>query len=66
MGLRQMGIANEIINMAFGFTIGAIALGIAVAFGIGGRDIAAKKLEELDKKWKEKKRVNKKTTIDLV
>ena len=54
MGLRQMGIANEIINMAFGFTLGAIAIGFAVAFGIGGRDMAAKKLEELDKKWKEK------------
>jgi hypothetical protein len=54
MGLRQMGIANEIINMAFGFTIGAIAIGFAIAFGIGGRDMAARKLDELDKKWKEK------------
>ncbi|WP_297433286.1 mechanosensitive ion channel, partial [uncultured Cetobacterium sp.] len=25
MGLRQMGIANEIINLAFGFTVGALA-----------------------------------------
>lgn len=53
MGLRQMGIANEIINMAFGFTIGAIAIALAIAFGIGGRDIAARKLDELDHKWKE-------------
>ena len=51
MGLRQMGIANEIINMAFGFTLGAIAiaLAIAIAFGFGGRDLAAKKLEEFDR-----------------
>ena len=55
MGLRQMGIANEIINMAFGFTLGAIAVALAIAFGIGGRDMAAKKLEEFDKCLKEEK-----------
>jgi len=54
MGLRQMGIANEIINMAFGFTIGAIAIALAIAFGIGGRDLAAKKLNELNNKLNEK------------
>jgi hypothetical protein len=41
-----MGLANEIINLAFGLILGAIAVAIAVAFGIGGRDIAARKLEE--------------------
>ena len=54
MGLRQMGIANEIINMAFGFTLGALAVALAIAFGMGGRDLAAKKLEEMDKCMKEK------------
>ncbi|KDR94355.1 Conserved TM helix [Peptoclostridium litorale DSM 5388] len=56
MGLRQMGIANEIINMAFGFTIGAIAIAGAIAFGIGGKDAAAKALSkfgENDEKAKE-------------
>jgi hypothetical protein len=56
MGLRQMGIANEIINMAFGFTLGAIAVALAIAFGFGGRDIAAKKLEEFEKCLKEEKK----------
>ncbi len=46
MGLRQMGIANEIINIAFGLLLGAIAVAAAISFGIGGRDLAAKKLEE--------------------
>ena len=43
MGLQQMGLAQEIVNLAFGITLGAIAIAGAIAFGIGGRD-AAKKL----------------------
>jgi hypothetical protein len=46
MGLRQMGLANEIINLAFGLLLGAVAVAVAVAFGLGGRDIAAKELEK--------------------
>ena len=46
MALRHMGLANEIINMAFGLILGAVAVAAAIAFGIGGRDIAAKKLNE--------------------
>ena len=44
MALLQMGLANEIINLAFGLLLGAIAVAIAIAFGIGGRDIAAQQL----------------------
>lgn len=46
MGLRQMGIANEIINLAFGFTVGALAVAFAIAFGIGGKDLAKEKLQK--------------------
>lgn len=46
MALRHMGIANEIINLAFGLLLGAIAVAAAIAFGYGGRDLAAKKLAE--------------------
>lgn len=42
MGLRAMGLADNIVNMAFGFTLGAVAVAIALAFGLGGRDAAAK------------------------
>jgi hypothetical protein len=45
MGLRQMGLANEIINLAFGLLMGAIAVAVALAFGLGGREIAARKME---------------------
>jgi hypothetical protein len=46
MALRQMGLANEIINLAFGLLLGAVAVAAALAFGLGGRDIAARQLEK--------------------
>jgi hypothetical protein len=45
VGLRQMGIANEIIELAFGIVLGAVAVAFAVAFGLGGRDAAARQIE---------------------
>ncbi len=49
IALRQMGLANEIINLAFGLLLGAIAIATSIAFGIGGRDMASRKLEEWSK-----------------
>jgi hypothetical protein len=46
MALRQMGLANEIINLAFGLLLGAIAVAVALAFGLGGRELASHQLEE--------------------
>ncbi len=40
MGLRSMGLADNIVNMAFGFTIGSVAVAAALAFGMGARDAA--------------------------
>lgn len=40
MGLRSMGLADNIVNMAFGFTLGSVAVATALAFGIGGADAA--------------------------
>jgi len=45
MGLRQMGLANEIINLAFGLLLGSIAVAAAIAFGIGGREAAKEQVE---------------------
>ena len=45
MGLRQMGLANEIINLAFGLLLGAIAVATALAFGLGGRESAGRIVE---------------------
>ncbi len=46
MALRQMGLANSIINLAFGLLLGAIAVAAALAFGLGGREVASRKLRE--------------------
>jgi len=40
MGLKAMGLADNIVNMAFGLTLGAIAIATAVSFGVGGIDAA--------------------------
>ncbi|NTU83858.1 MAG: mechanosensitive ion channel, partial [Chloroflexales bacterium] len=45
MALRQMGLANEIVNLAFGLLLGAIAVAFALAFGLGGREPAQKEVE---------------------
>lgn len=50
MGLRQMGVANEIVTMGFSLMLGAVALGSAIAIGLGGQE-AAKKLTN---KWTSK------------
>ncbi|WP_101926780.1 MULTISPECIES: mechanosensitive ion channel [Luteimonas] len=42
MGLRAMGIADDIVNLAFGLVLGAVAIAVALAFGLGGRDAAGK------------------------
>jgi hypothetical protein len=46
MALRQIGVANEIINLAFGLLLGAIAVAAALAFGLGGREVAGRQLQQ--------------------
>jgi len=45
MGLRAMGIADDIVNLAFGLTLGSIAVAFALAFGLGGREAAGRQME---------------------
>ena len=45
MGLRFMGIADEIVILAFGLVLGSAAVAAALAFGIGGRETAHRLLE---------------------
>ncbi|MGH8678543.1 MAG: mechanosensitive ion channel, partial [Burkholderiales bacterium] len=52
MGLRAMGIANDIVNLAFGLTLGAVAIAVALSFGLGGRDAAGKQMEHWLNKWR--------------
>jgi len=45
LALRQMGLGEDIVNLAFGLLFGAVAVAFALAFGLGGRDIAARQLD---------------------
>jgi hypothetical protein len=45
IGLTFMGLANEIVILAFGLILGSAAIATALAFGLGGRDWAARQLD---------------------
>jgi hypothetical protein len=45
MGLRAMGLADDIVNLAFGLTLGAVAVAFALSFGLGGREAAGRQME---------------------
>ncbi len=42
MGLHAMGFADSIVNLAFGLVLGAVAVAVALAFGLGGREAAGR------------------------
>jgi hypothetical protein len=45
MGLRAMGLADEIVTLAFALTLGSVAVAVALAFGLGGREAAGRQME---------------------
>ena len=53
MALTQMGLANSIITLAFGVPLLGVALAIGLAFGLGGRETAAKQLDQWQVSLKE-------------
>lgn len=55
MGLKTMGMADDIINLAFGITLGTLALTIALSFGLGGRTAAGKQMERILDRFNSKK-----------
>jgi hypothetical protein len=54
MALQQIGVASDIVNLAFGLLLGAIAVSIALAFGLGGRDIARDQVQQWLNSFKSK------------
>ncbi|MCO5114395.1 MAG: mechanosensitive ion channel [Bdellovibrionaceae bacterium] len=52
MALTRMGLADEIVNIAFGLILGALALGTGLAFGLGGREHASEVIKEIRSKFK--------------
>jgi hypothetical protein len=45
LALRQAGLPAEIVAIAFGAVVGALAIGVAIAIGVGGQHVAARLLE---------------------
>ena len=50
MALQQLGIANEIVVTAFAILFGAVALALALSFGLGNRELAG----EVTRAWYER------------
>jgi hypothetical protein len=48
VALEQLGIGMQLIHSLFVIVFGAIFLALALAFGLGGKDWAAKTIAELD------------------
>lgn len=46
MILNELMIARDIVNITYTALIGAVALGLALAFGLGGREVAGRLLEQ--------------------
>ena len=51
IGLRTMGIADNIVELAFGLTLGAVAVAVALSFGLGGREAAGEQMRRILKKF---------------
>jgi hypothetical protein len=52
IGLRTMGIANEIVELAFALILGAIAVAIALSYGLGGRAAAGEHFKDIIQKFR--------------
>jgi hypothetical protein len=50
ISLEQLGIASLLVTATFNIILGGIVLALALAFGLGGKDAAARYLEELKQK----------------
>ena len=52
VALEQLGIGTQLINSLFIIVFGALFLALAIAFGLGGKDWAAKVIEDFNKSKK--------------
>lgn len=52
LALRTMGIANEIVELAFALTLGAIAVAVALSYGLGGREAAGAHFRDIIQKFR--------------
>ena len=50
-----MGIADDIVNLAFGLVLGAVAVATALAFGLGGREAAGRVTDRWAREYLERR-----------
>jgi uncharacterized oligopeptide transporter (OPT) family protein len=55
MALQELGIATDIVTTAFAILFGAIALAMALAFGLGNRELAAEVTREWYERWRKER-----------
>ncbi len=60
MALQQVGVAAEIVTAAFTLILGAVALGVGLAFGLGNRELAG----EITRRWYEEGQRNNRRKTD--
>jgi hypothetical protein len=46
MAFEELSISSRTVVVAFGMTFGALMFGLALAFGLGGKDLARRYLEK--------------------
>ena len=55
ISLEQLGIASLLVTATFNIVLGGVCLALALAFGLGGRDAAAKYLDQWRQRHSEEK-----------
>jgi hypothetical protein len=55
MILNQLQLASDIVTITYASLMGAVALGMALAFGLGGRDVARRLLEDAYQRGQEER-----------
>jgi len=55
MALQELGVATEIVTTAFAILFGAIALALALSFGIGNRDLAGEVTRDWYRRYREER-----------
>jgi hypothetical protein len=64
VAINQLGIATNLINTLFTGFVGALALALGLAFGLGGRDLASRTLENWYDQAQEAKPSRRKARVD--
>jgi hypothetical protein len=57
VALQELGVGAALISLAFGLLLGAVCLALALAFGLGGREVAGRVLTKQYEKRQDSKKL---------